>query len=221
MKGKTGAWIRRNPGDWCDYDDNSISSLFFFLFYLLPSFVYLYFPFCTFLSSKYSPFISHSYFLSGSTFFLSTFLYLFHTFCFSIPSYLLLLLFSIILMFVGPCIIVITESCFSLQPGHYSSVTAPNLQPTANQERNDQCGNQHYSRELLMMGVVVSETYWTYKKYNKIISGIYLVLILQLSFPFISFLTPTFSCYLSRALFSSCLIFVLCFYTSFVRSFFI
>jgi len=30
---------------------------------------------------------------------------------------------------------------FSLQPGHYSSLTAPNLQHTANQERNDQCGN--------------------------------------------------------------------------------
>ena len=25
-------------------------------------------------------------------------------------------------------------------------------------ERNDQCGNQHYSRELLMMGTVVPET---------------------------------------------------------------
>jgi len=25
-------------------------------------------------------------------------------------------------------------------------------------ERNDQCGNQHYSRELLMMGIVVPET---------------------------------------------------------------
>jgi len=48
--------------------------------------------------------------------------------------------------------------CFSLQPGHYSSLTAPNLQPTANQERNDQCGNQHYSRELLMVGIVVPET---------------------------------------------------------------
>jgi len=124
------------------------------------------------------------------------------------------------------------QSCFSLQPGHYSSLTAPNLQTTANQgmynsrfailintnntsdyqptnethytqqnttitthkeslllmltetryqlqpsdkelhtehtplriilytnanpsiftERNDQCGIQHYSRELLMMG---------------------------------------------------------------------
>jgi len=61
---------------------------------------------------------------------------------------------------------------FSLQPGHYSSLTAPNLHPTANQERNDQCGNQHYSRELLMMGIVMPETYWAYKKYNKIISGV-------------------------------------------------
>ena len=47
---------------------------------------------------------------------------------------------------------------FSLQPEHYSSITAPNLQPTANQERNDQCGNQHYSHELLMMGIAVPET---------------------------------------------------------------
>jgi len=47
---------------------------------------------------------------------------------------------------------------YRLQPGHYSSLTAPNLQHTANQERNDQCGNQHYSRELLMMGIVVPET---------------------------------------------------------------
>jgi len=60
---------------------------------------------------------------------------------------------------------------YSLQSGHYSNLTAPNLQPTANQERNDQRGNQHYSRELLMMGIVVPETCWAYKKYNKIISG--------------------------------------------------
>jgi hypothetical protein len=64
------------------------------------------------------------------------------------------------------------DLCFSLQPGHYSSLTAPNLQHTANQERNDQCGNQHYSRELLMTGIVVRETCSAYKKYNKIISGI-------------------------------------------------
>ena len=61
---------------------------------------------------------------------------------------------------------------YSLQPGHHSNLTAPNLQPTANQERNDQCGNQHYSRELLTMGIVVPETFRPYKKYNKIISSI-------------------------------------------------
>ena len=32
------------------------------------------------------------------------------------------------------------------------------LQPTANQERNDQCGNQQHSFELLMMGLVLPET---------------------------------------------------------------
>jgi len=50
------------------------------------------------------------------------------------------------------------QLCYSLQPGHHSSLTAPNLQPTANQERNDQCGKQHYSREPLMMRIVVPET---------------------------------------------------------------
>ena len=44
------------------------------------------------------------------------------------------------------------------EPGHYSNLAAPNFQPPATQERDDQCGNQHYSRELLMMGVVVPET---------------------------------------------------------------
>jgi len=61
---------------------------------------------------------------------------------------------------------------FSLQPGHYSSLTARNLQPTTNQERNDQCGNQHHSHELLMIGIVMLETCSAYKKYNKISSGI-------------------------------------------------
>ena len=62
----------------------------------------------------------------------------------------------------------------------YSSLPAPNFQPTATQERNDQCGNQHYSCELLMMGIVVPETCRAYRKYNKIISITYLVFILQL-----------------------------------------
>ena len=49
-------------------------------------------------------------------------------------------------------------ACYSLQPRRYFSLPAPNSQPTATQERDDQCGNQHYSRELLMMGLVVPET---------------------------------------------------------------
>jgi len=69
----------------------------------------------------------------------------------------------------------------SLQTGQYSSLPAPNLQLTVNQERNDQCGNQHHSRELLMMGIVMPEICSAYKKYNKIISGNQLVLILRLS----------------------------------------
>ena len=36
-------------------------------------------------------------------------------------------------------------------------------------------GNQLHSRELLMIGIVVSEICWAYKKYNKITSGICLV----------------------------------------------
>jgi len=46
----------------------------------------------------------------------------------------------------------------SLQIGHHSSLTAPNPQHTANQEIYDQCGNQHHSRELLMMVIVMPET---------------------------------------------------------------
>ena len=35
---------------------------------------------------------------------------------------------------------------------------APNFQQTATQEPDGPCGNQHYSRELLMMGIEVPET---------------------------------------------------------------
>ena len=56
--------------------------------------------------------------------------------------------------------------------GHYSSLTIPNLQPAANQERNDKRGNQRHNRELLMMSIVVPETFWAHKKDNKIISVI-------------------------------------------------
>jgi len=81
-----------------------------------------------------------------------------------------------------------------LQPGHYSSLTAPNLKPTANQERNDHCGNQYHSRELLMMGIVMPETCWGYKKYNKITSGIYFIFYSSLKiFHFVQTETRSFS----------------------------
>jgi len=52
----------------------------------------------------------------------------------------------------------VAGSRLCLQPEHYSSLPTPNLQPTANQERNNQFGNQLHSRELLMMGRVMPET---------------------------------------------------------------
>jgi len=63
----------------------------------------------------------------------------------------------------------------SLRPGHYSSLIPPNLQHTAKKERNDQCGNQHYNCELLLMGIVMPEICCAFKRYNEIISGIWLV----------------------------------------------
>ena len=47
---------------------------------------------------------------------------------------------------------------YNLHPGHLSSLPAPNFQPTASQEPDGPCGNQRYSRELLMMIIVVPET---------------------------------------------------------------
>ena len=50
------------------------------------------------------------------------------------------------------------QSYLRLQTRHHSSLTAANLQHTANQELYDHCGNQHHSREMLMMGIVTFET---------------------------------------------------------------
>jgi hypothetical protein len=68
---------------------------------------------------------------------------------------------------------------YSIQPGHLPSLPTSNFEPTATQEPDGPFGNQYYSRELLMMGIAVPETCWAYHKYNKIISSIYLVLIVQ------------------------------------------
>jgi len=47
------------------------------------------------------------------------------------------------------------------------SLSALNFQPTATQEPDGLCGNQYYSRELLMMGIEVPETCSAYHKYNE------------------------------------------------------
>ena len=71
----------------------------------------------------------------------------------------MMLITTLVVSFLVCCMLeVSTTLCLRLQPRHYSNLTAPNLQHTANQERYDQRGNQHHSRELLMMGIVMSET---------------------------------------------------------------
>jgi len=46
---------------------------------------------------------------------------------------------------------------YNLQPGHLSSLPAPSFQAIATQEPDGLCGNQYYSREILMMGIEVPE----------------------------------------------------------------
>ena len=65
--------------------------------------------------------------------------------------------------------------CFSLQHGYHSNPTTPKLQHTSNQEQCDQCGNSTNSRKLLMMNILMFETCWAHKKWNKIASDIKLV----------------------------------------------
>ena len=45
--------------------------------------------------------------------------------------------------------------CFSLQHGHYSNPTTPNLQHTTNREQNDQCGNLMFIEPCII--VIVEE----------------------------------------------------------------
>jgi len=64
------------------------------------------------------------------------------------------------------------EIHWSLQHGYHSNPTTPKLQHTSNQEQYDQCGN---STKLLMMDILMYETCWAHKKWNKIASDIKLV----------------------------------------------
>jgi len=69
-----------------------------------------------------------------------------------------MLITTLVVSFLVCCRLEVRCSWAGLVSGHYFSLTALYLQHTANQERNDQCGNQHYSREVLMMGKVMTET---------------------------------------------------------------
>jgi len=51
------------------------------------------------------------------------------------------------------------DSCHSLRSGHSTILPALNLQPAATPEPDGLCGNQRYRRELLMMGIMVPETF--------------------------------------------------------------
>ena len=64
---------------------------------------------------------------------------------------------------------------FSLQHGHYSNPAAPNLQHTSNREQTTNVVIQQLSRKLLMMDILMSETCWVHKKWNRIESGMKLV----------------------------------------------
>jgi len=62
---------------------------------------------------------------------------------------------------------------WSLQHGHYSNPAAPNTQRT--EKKTTDVVIQQHSRKLLMIDILMSETCWVHKKWNKIESDIKLV----------------------------------------------
>jgi len=48
-------------------------------------------------------------------------------------------------------VLLIGSTCFGQYYAHHQELATITF-------RNDQCGNQHYSRELLMMGIILAET---------------------------------------------------------------
>ena len=59
---------------------------------------------------------------------------------------------------------------FSLQNEHHQIPAAPKLQHTTKWEQDDRCGNATTQSRLLKMDILMSETYWAHKKWNKIAS---------------------------------------------------
>jgi hypothetical protein len=68
----------------------------------------------------------------------------------------------------------VAEGC-SLQHGYHSNPSTPKLQHTSNQEHTTNVAIQQHSRKLLIMDILMSETCWAHKKWNKIASDIKLV----------------------------------------------
>jgi len=64
---------------------------------------------------------------------------------------------------------------FSLQYGYHSNPTTPKHQHTSNKENATKVVIQQNSHKLLMMDILMSETCWAHKKWNKIASDIKLV----------------------------------------------
>jgi len=64
---------------------------------------------------------------------------------------------------------------WSLQHGYHSYPTTQKLQHTSNQEHTTNVVIQQNSRKLLMIDILMSETFWAHKKWNKIASDIKLV----------------------------------------------
>jgi len=65
--------------------------------------------------------------------------------------------------------------CFSLQHGYHANPTTPKHQHTSNQEHTTDVVIQQNSRKLLMMDILMSETCWAHKKWNKTANDLKLV----------------------------------------------
>jgi len=65
--------------------------------------------------------------------------------------------------------------CVNLLHGYHASPATPKLQHTSNQEHATNVVIQQNSRKLLMMDILMPETCWAHKKWNKTASDIKLV----------------------------------------------
>jgi len=79
--------------------------------------------------------------------------------CCWITTLVVLFLFRCVLEIWCGFVWVVSLLCFSLQHGYYSNPTASNLQHTAKQEQNDQCGNSTTQLQA-PDDVLMSETCW-------------------------------------------------------------